>query len=161
MKNQNKGVKASSTSTKASMKSEMKLYHITHPRNVDSIKKNGLKCSEDGYIYLVENKAFKHPNTCTPSNTFNEVAWCKVTDKYVPIEVDTDGLLIEEYSEGEYIDKWCHCVKTSVISADRLTFGETFVTQPIFELDPKVLDLVPNHEELNIPLVEKDESVSA
>jgi len=32
---------------------QRKLYHITNPENKESILKYGIKCSDDGYIYLV------------------------------------------------------------------------------------------------------------
>lgn len=34
------------------------LYHITEVGNLEAIRKNGLKCDSEGYIYLFEDKKF-------------------------------------------------------------------------------------------------------
>lgn len=39
----------------------MKYYHITAPKNIDSILENGLRANADGDIFLFENKSIIRP----------------------------------------------------------------------------------------------------
>lgn len=40
---------------------ERKYYHITDPKNIQSIRENGLKANEEGNIFLFENKSIGYP----------------------------------------------------------------------------------------------------
>lgn len=80
-----------------------KLYHITTPDNLVSIMENGLVAngngevnsglSEDGYIYLFENKSYRHPITGQVISVADDIALNElfITD-YVMLEIDVEGI---------------------------------------------------------------------
>lgn len=138
---------------------EKKFYHLTHPTKVDSIKNDGLKCSEDGYVYLVEDVFYTNPYTGKKENTFNEIACGQIfTDRYTAICVDTNGLDIEGYEEGEYICQWCYRVKTDCISPERLTIEKTYKTVPTNKMDKKLIQWYNNGLKHKRPLIAKDKA---
>lgn len=137
-----------------------KVYHLTNPRNVEGIKENGLKCSDDGYVYVVEDVMYTNPYTSRKNNTFNEIACGQIfQDKYTAIEVDTDGLDVEGYDEGEYVCQWCYRIKADVIPTERLTFGKTYKSVPQTKVDRLLINLYKDGT--NRPLVEKRSTFKA
>jgi len=97
----------------------MKYYHITkNSKKVkDSILKNGLRCNEDGDIYLFENMAFKI-NGVT-NNVSDAIAANQLFLKqYLMFEIDSDGLTVELQPDavGEFSASMQWFVKQPVIA---------------------------------------------
>ena len=81
-----------------------KLYHITTSERVKSILSDGLIAnygesvnsgvSEEGYIYLFENKSYIHPLFGNAVYVADDIAMNQlfINGKYVMLEIDTDGI---------------------------------------------------------------------
>lgn len=93
-----------------------KLYHITSIDRLGSILNDGLVAnyggevnsglSEDGYIYLFENKSYVSPITGDIINVADDIAQNQLfLDDYVMLEIDTDG--IDEELEKDNVGEFC------------------------------------------------------
>ena len=80
-----------------------KLYHITSIDRLGSIFKDGLVAnyggeinsglSEDGYIYLFENKSYVDPITGDIRSVADDIAMNQLfLDEYIMLEIDADGI---------------------------------------------------------------------
>ena len=81
-----------------------KLYHITTSERLMSILSDGLIAnygesvnsglSEDGYIYLFENKAYRHPISGKVVYVADDIAKNQlfINGKYVMLEIDVEGI---------------------------------------------------------------------
>ena len=86
-------------------------YHITTDENVDSILKNGLKCSKDGYIYIidittddVECEALKANWLLLAHNRSKEYALIKINSKGLTSKKEKDWGVYYK-TKQEVIDK--------------------------------------------------------
>jgi len=80
-------------------------YHITTSENAKKILKEGLKAncdgfnsplSEEGYIYLFENKSYKHPITQEVIAVADAIAKNQLfLNEYVMLEIDERGIDVE------------------------------------------------------------------
>lgn len=83
-----------------------KLFHITSIDRLGSILNDGLVAnyggevnsglSEDGYIYLFENKSYVDPITGDIRYVADDIALNQLfLDDYIMLEIDTDGINVE------------------------------------------------------------------
>lgn len=120
-----------------------KLYHITTPDNLDSILENGLVAngngevnsglSEDGYIYLFENKSYRHPITGQVIAVADAIALNQLfTTDYVMLEIDTDGIKgeLEHDNVGEFSSFAQWKVKQDKIGTEYLDVYGTYTAKP-------------------------------
>ena len=89
------------------------LYHITTSENARKILKEGLianigtnsELSEKGYIYLFENKSYRHPITKEVIAVADDIAKNQLfLDEYVMLEIDEKGIKgeLEHDNVGEF-----------------------------------------------------------
>ena len=80
------------------------LYHITTEENARKILKEGLianngsnsELSEKGYIYLFENKSYRHPITQEVIAVADDIAKNQLfLDEYIMLEIDERGIDVE------------------------------------------------------------------
>ncbi len=87
----------------------MKYYHITHPKNAQSILKNGIISNSNGEIFLFENKSYvtyRTENTVADSIAHNQL----FLEKYAMFEIDASGinfkLLQDDVREYSFHFQW-------------------------------------------------------
>lgn len=111
------------------MKKEKGLFfHLTSPENADKIRKEGIKPSHDGYVYIVRGADIKGEilGRVYNSNTLNEVAKSQCgLNEFVPVIVNVGGLELERDNVAE-IPSWLghqFRVKTDLIPVKKCKVG--------------------------------------
>ena len=90
------------------MNVEMLMFHITNSKNVESIKKNGLKAGEDGYVYLFDGVDVSKPEwdgeyvPIDSAIAINQVGLLN----YTMCVINTEGLELEQDIVGEFTAKY-------------------------------------------------------
>ena len=101
-----------------------RLYHISAPENIPTIMENGLKCDDDGFVYLFENKSIMNNKTGVVNLVSDCIANGQVfLDEYAMIEVSCNGIHeeIEPDNVGEFSAGCQWRVKQDVIPAKYLS----------------------------------------
>lgn len=111
----------------------MKYYHITHPKNVQSISKNGIISNSNGEIFLFENKSiviYGTENTIADSIAHNQL----FLEKYAMFEIDVSGinftLLQDDVREYTFCFQWI-LTNQNVILPEYVDYFGTFDTSYI------------------------------
>lgn len=114
-------------------------YHITDPKNVESIMKEGLKANKDGEIFLFENKAisYKLPmidngvcRVCKVKTTIaNIIALNQLfLNEFAMFEISSDGIKGELLPDNvaEYSAPFQHIAKQLFILPEYITLCGVF-----------------------------------
>ncbi|MCZ2130798.1 MAG: hypothetical protein LC109_11100 [Bacteroidia bacterium] len=110
----------------------LKYYHITETKNKISILKTGIRCNEEGYIFLFENKSISY------NGIINTIADCIAKnqiflDRYVMFEIDSKGfqseLLPDEVGELSHKQQWI--LKQEKINPEFINLFGVYETQYI------------------------------
>lgn len=106
------------------------MYHITEVENLESILEEGLKCNEDGEIFVFENKSI-HCNGII-NNIADMIAFNQIfLEEYVMIEIDEDGfeseLIPDDVAELSHKQQWY--VKQKIIAPEFLDHYGTYITK--------------------------------
>lgn len=103
------------------------LYHITEIGNLETIRKNGLKCDSEGYIYLFEDKKFTDPMGIK-ANVRDHIAINQifVFDKVVLLKIAVGDLLdqLEHDDVSESCARFQYRIKMNHIPRHRIVNTE-------------------------------------
>ena len=107
-----------------------KYYHITNPSNKDSILKDGLKCNEEGEIFLFENKSIKIDNSIHYVSDLIAKNQIFLTE-YAMFEIDLKGieqpLINDNVAETSSSLQWI--AKQPIIKLEHINFFGYYKTE--------------------------------
>lgn len=116
---------------------EKKYYHITHPKNIKSVLKDGLRANEEGKIFLFENKSISYPSKGGGTAVVyvaDHIAQNQIfLEKYAMFEISSEGidgdLINDNVAEMGSSFQWI--VKQPIISPEYIEpFGLFRVQKP-------------------------------
>lgn len=102
-----------------------RLYHITAPKNVHSILRDGLRANKDGEIFLFEDKAIKNKINNTVIFVADHIALNQINQrKYAMLLIDCKGIDVELIPDnvGEVTAHLQWIAKQPIVKPDYIKF---------------------------------------